>query len=89
MLDQAAVEEAADRAARRRMQWAVRGLEALLVHPLERREMVGQHAVERLARLGASTDPFALARVIEDELTRIYEIASRRNNCNPVTSQTT
>jgi len=47
VLEQAAVEQPADRPTRRRTQRAVHGLEALLVYPLERREVIGQHAVER------------------------------------------
>ena len=47
VLEQAAVEQPPDRLARRRTQRPVARFEALLVHPLERREVIGQHAVER------------------------------------------
>jgi hypothetical protein len=45
VLEQAAVEEAADRHVRHVAQRPVRRLEALLVHPLERVEVVGQYPV--------------------------------------------
>ena len=47
MLEQATVEEAADCPARCRAQRTVRGLEAILVHALERVEVIGEHSIER------------------------------------------
>jgi len=47
VLEQAAVEEARGRMAGRWAQWAVRALEALLVHALQVLEVIGEHAVER------------------------------------------
>ena len=44
--------------------------------------------LKRLFRLRAATDPFVLAKTIEDKLAQIYELASRRNHSNRVTSQT-
>jgi capsid protein len=47
VLEQPTVEEAANRATRRRAQRTVRRLEALFVHALERGEVIGQHTVQR------------------------------------------
>ena len=44
--------------------------------------------VAALRQLRDSTDPFVLAKTIEDKLTRIYEIANRNNTADRVTSQT-
>ena len=44
--------------------------------------------VAALRQLRDSTDPFVLAKTIEDKLTRIYEIANRNNAADRVTSQT-
>src|SRR6266540_2179966 len=49
-------------------------LERLLAHP-----EADPMKLAELVRLRDSTDPFMLARTIEDKLTRIYEIASHRN----------
>lgn len=53
VFEQAAVEEAADRRARRRAQGAVCPLEALFVHALECGVVVGEHAIQR-GRFGAA-----------------------------------
>ncbi len=58
-------------------------LERLLAHP-----EADPMKLAELVRLRDSTDPFMLARTIEDKLTRIYEIASHRNSSTRVTSQT-
>jgi hypothetical protein len=44
--------------------------------------------VAELLRLRAATDPFALAQTIERKLERIYDLASRRDRSDRVTSQT-
>ena len=59
--------------------------------PLERLQAYAGADPRRVARLVAlrgATDPFALARTIDDKLARIYELASRTNHSNRVTSQT-
>ena len=47
MLEQSAIEEAADRGSGGRAQRPMRGLEAVLVHALECGEVVDEDAVER------------------------------------------
>ena len=59
--------------------------------PLERLQAypdADPKSVARLIALRDTTDPFALAKTIDDKLVRIYELASRTNHSNRVTSQT-
>ena len=59
--------------------------------PLERLQAypeADRAAVAKLMALRDSTDPFVLAKTIDDKLARIYELASRYNLSNRVTSQT-
>ena len=59
--------------------------------PLERLQAypdADPKSVARLIALRDTTDPFALAKTIDDKLARIYELASRTNHSNRVTSQT-
>ena len=59
--------------------------------PLERLQACpdSDHArVTRLIKLRDRTDPFELAKTIDDKLAQIYELASRQNHSNRVTSQT-
>ena len=49
---------------------------------------VDQATVARLLRLRAATDPFVLARSIEQKLERIADLASPRDRSDRVTSQT-
>ncbi|MEK7360940.1 MAG: integrase, partial [Pseudomonadota bacterium] len=59
--------------------------------PLERWQAYPEAAaalVAKLTELRDTTDPFVLARTIDDKLARIYELASRHNHSNRVTSQT-
>jgi hypothetical protein len=48
---------------------------------------VDHAAVAKLVRLRAATDPFVLARSIEQKLDRIADLASRRDGSDRVTSQ--
>ena len=59
--------------------------------PLERLQAYPEADPKRVAKLielRGTTDPFALAKSIEDKLASIYELASRRNHSDRVTSQT-
>ena len=59
--------------------------------PLERLQAcpeADRASVTRLIKLRDNTDPFALAKTIDDKLAQIYELASRQNRSNRVTSQT-
>ena len=59
--------------------------------PLERLQAcpeADRARVARLIKLRDSTDPFALAKTIDDKLAQIHELASRHNHSNRVTSQT-
>jgi hypothetical protein len=59
--------------------------------PLERLQTCSEadpKTVARLVALRGATDPFVLARTITDKLARIYDVASRHNHSNRVTSQT-
>ncbi len=59
--------------------------------PLERLQAYPEtdpETLKKLIKLRATTDPFQLAKAIDDKLAQIYELASRRNHSNRVTSQT-
>ena len=58
-------------------------LERLQAYPEADRE-----AVAALIQLRDTTDPFVLAKTIEEKLARIWDLASRPNHSNRVTSQT-
>jgi hypothetical protein len=59
--------------------------------PLERLQVcpdADRASVARLIQLRDRTDPFKLAKTIDDKLAQIYELASRQDRSNRVTSQT-
>jgi len=58
-------------------------LERLQAYPAADRETVAA-----LVRLRDTTDPFVLAKTIEEKLARIWDLANRCNHPNRVTSQT-